>query len=102
MCGKGSCAGSSQLHSIIYTHTFSNLHSLPSQNSFCSINNSATTIADAPGLSWDCHYQPLLIGAGSLGKPVGHGRLDCHTEINPLQFPFRHYEGIPMDFGATV
>jgi hypothetical protein len=61
MCGKVSCAGSGQLYSTIYRRTFSDFHSLPPQNSFCSINHSTTTIADAPGLSSDCHYQPRLV-----------------------------------------
>ena len=57
MCGRGSCLGSSQLHSIIYIHTISDLHSLPRQDSLYLRNALTTTLTDAPGLSWDCHYQ---------------------------------------------
>jgi len=36
---------------------------------------------------------PDLLMVGNLKKPVDHGRLDYHTEVNPLHFSFRHYEG---------
>jgi len=61
MSGKGSCVGSSQLHSTICTHTNSVFHSLPQQDSLFLNNFLTTTIADAPGLSSDCHYQPRLV-----------------------------------------
>ena len=81
MCGKGSCAGSGQLHSTTYTHTISYFHSLPHLDGLCSRNSFTTKLADAPGLSWDCRYLPLLAGAGNLGTPVGHGLLGYSIEI---------------------
>jgi len=66
MCGKGICAGSSQLHSTIYTHTFSDFHSLLPQNSLCLKNYWTTTIADAPGL----HFS---LSSPSKGEDKGEG-----------------------------
>ena len=61
MCGKASCLGSNQLHSAIYSRAFSDFHFLLRQNSLCLRTCLNNTLADAPGLSWDCHYQPWLV-----------------------------------------
>lgn len=61
MCGKGSCARLGYLHSTTYIRAFPDFHSLPWQDSLLSDDLLTTTIADAPGLSWDYHYQPWLV-----------------------------------------
>lgn len=81
MCGKVSCLGGSQLHFTIYTHTISGFHSLSQQDNLCSGDSLATTLADALGFYWDCHYVPRLARAGNRDKSVGHGLLDYSIEM---------------------
>ena len=99
MCGTGSGLGSSQVHPTIYTHTISGFNSLPRQDSLFPKNSLTTTLADALGLPRDCDCEPRLVRRGNLWKPVGHGRLDYHIEVNPLRFSLRHYEGFQWILG---
>ena len=103
MCGKGSCAGSSQLHCIIYTHTSSVFQSLPQQNSLFSDNSLVTTLADAPGF----HF-PLSSPSKGEDKGEGDKRAGRSWAIG---LPYRGHHvafftsslwGVPMDFGATM
>jgi hypothetical protein len=45
---------------------------------------------------------PDLLIVGNLWKPVGHGQLDYHAEVNPLRFSLRRYEGFQCISGEEV
>ena len=63
MGGAGNCLSSCQFHSSTYTHVISAFHFLPRQNNLCLRTSLTTTLADALGLSRDCHCEPRLVGA---------------------------------------
>lgn len=95
------CLSPCQFHSGTYSRVLSTLSLLPRQNNLWLSAFLTTTIADAPGLSWDCHYQPRLVDGWQSPKAGRSRAIGLPYRGQSVAFFISSLLGVPMDFGAT-